>query len=111
MPRPELLLPGEPVACDVEFQNYHVAGDVYPEKPKQKGRRSKKVGSPIWRQRLGWIGIVNTCGEIVLDVHVFYPEDFNITIRMPTAHGKDFGVTHERLTTENGAVAGAIVEK
>ena len=113
VPRWELLLPGEPVACDVEFQDYQVAGEVHPEKRMKGGKlvKHRKAGQPIWRQRLGWIGIVNTRCEIVLDVHVFYPEVPNTKIKMPSAPDKDFGVSVERLLPENGAVAGDIVEK
>ncbi|KAI5364886.1 Putative ribonuclease H-like superfamily [Septoria linicola] len=102
-PRWDLLLPGEMCACDIEFQDHQVAGDVHPS-------GHKKAGRTRWSLRLGWISIVNTRGEIVLDVHVHYPTDPNIQVKMPYAAGKDFGVTFDRLKPENGAVSADIVE-
>ncbi|PPJ51100.1 hypothetical protein CBER1_07899 [Cercospora berteroae] len=102
-PRWDLLLPGEPVACDIEFQNYHIAGNVH-------GSWHQKAGNDAWNNRLGWISILNTRGEIILDTFVYYPPEPNMRITMPRAPGKTFGVTYNRVKPENGAVDGRIVE-
>lgn len=103
-PRWDLVLPGEPLACDIEFQDYHIAGDVH-------GSWHKKAGNKRWQNRLGWICIVNTRGEIILDTFVSYPSEANVEATMPRAPGKTFGVTWKRVDPRNGAVDGRIVEE
>ncbi|KAM3417482.1 hypothetical protein BST61_g5726 [Cercospora zeina] len=103
-PRWDLLLPGEPVACDIEFQNYHIAGNVHGP------WHANKAGLNRWSNRVGWTSIVNTRGEIILDTFVNYAAEPAVTTRMPRAPGKTFGVSDERVRLENGAVDGRIVE-
>ncbi|CAK1362462.1 unnamed protein product [Cercospora beticola] len=92
-PRFELLLPGEPIAIDIEFQDF---------KNKDTGFR--------WRHRLAWFAALNTRGETVLDVFVQYPPDEDTEFQLPRAKGKTFGVTRQLLTLKNGAVKAAVVE-
>lgn len=111
VPRWELLLPGEPLALDIEFQNYHRIGENHPIVKDSRGRVKGNSGKPQWRNRLGWIGIVNTRGEVILDVHVFYPQDKALQTMFPYAPGKQFGVTAQSVREVNGAVKGEVVEK
>lgn len=89
-PRLDLLLPDEPVALDVEFQEYFVAGTIK------------------WQHRIGRVAVVNTKKEAILDVYAAYPADENIKKKMPP---EMFGVTKNDLLYQNGAVPARIVEK
>ena len=57
-PRYDLLLPGEPVGLDIEFQNFRVGG------PQAKGQH-----------RVGIVALVNTAGETILHVYAFYRKE------------------------------------
>ncbi|PPJ50392.1 hypothetical protein CBER1_06980 [Cercospora berteroae] len=105
-PRFELLLPGEPIAVDIEFEDFSRKGEVYGEDRENHDQR----GRPIWHHRIAWIGVVNMKCETVLDVFAFYPVDSNIKAKIPHAPGKDFGVKKHLLWSDNGAVDAQIVE-
>ena len=98
IPRPELLLPGEPVAVDIEFQDYFLISEM-------------EDGEPQWQNRVAWIGLVNTRFEVVLDAFAQYPDDPNVVHKLPRARGKTFGVTMNRLKEENGSVPADMLEK
>ena len=84
------LIPGEPVALDIEFQNFkHFSWDK-------------------WRHRVGRVAIVNSIGETILDVYAAYPREDGVRKLMPPP---DFGVQHEDLMFSNGAVAAHKVER
>ncbi|EME39281.1 hypothetical protein DOTSEDRAFT_28451 [Dothistroma septosporum NZE10] len=106
-PRFNLLLPGEPVCTDIEFQLYHIDGETYPRR-REDGRRHLKGGKERWRNRLGWICITNTKGELILDCFVQYPEDPKLKVKMAP---EKYGVTAARLKAENGAVDATTVER
>lgn len=89
-PNFNLLFPGEPVALDVEFQEYFVAG------------------GDKWGHRVGRAAIVNTKGETILDVYATYPKKDHIKKKMPPSK---FGVTWKDLLYENGALPAWQVEK
>lgn len=57
-PRYDLILDDEPVCMDIEFQRYCPQND----NPKVK-----------WMHRIGRISLVNTRGDVVLDVYARYP--------------------------------------
>ena len=66
-----LLIPGEPVSLDIEFQNFkHISWDK-------------------WRHRVGRVAIVNSKGETVLDVYAAYPKEDGVNKLMPPP---EFGV-------------------
>ncbi|CZT21356.1 uncharacterized protein RCC_07219 [Ramularia collo-cygni] len=88
-PRMDLLLPDEPVAVDFEFQNF------------QRNGESKQ------RHRLGWIGVVNTKGESILDCFVRYEREEGVRVIMPP---KRFGVSMQDLQLNNGAIPAEIAE-
>lgn len=85
----DLLLPGEPVAIDIEFQHYKSTG--------YKGGH-----------RLGRPTIVNTKGEVVLDVYAAYPREEGVSKRMPP---EEYNVDKRDLLFHNGAVAAHKVER
>lgn len=74
--------PNEPLAVDVEFQEYRPIGEVK------------------WRHRIGRIAVVNTRGKVVYDVCVRYEYDETIIIKMPP---KRYGVEYKDLQICNGA--------
>ncbi|KAF7187048.1 hypothetical protein HII31_11657 [Pseudocercospora fuligena] len=91
VPRFDLLLPGEPIAVDVELQQY-----------------SKDDGKS-YQHRIGWIGATNTREEAVLSVQCKYKWELNLKPGLPPKR-LNFGVTWESIRPENGAVPGHIVE-
>ena len=70
-PRYDLLLPGEPVGYDGEFQNF------------------KHVDDLKWSHRAGRSAFVNTDGEVVLDVYSAYPKEEGVRKMMPRIGGQD----------------------
>lgn len=86
----ERLIPNEPVAADFEFQNY-------------RGVDGKN------RARLGWVGVVDTRGDIILECHVHYPNQIGVHTFVPPKN-LGFGVSFRDLKFCNGAVPGDIVE-
>lgn len=64
-PKLDILLPGEPVALDIEFQEYFIAGGAK------------------WAHRIGRAAVVNTKGETILDVYAAYPANEDIKKKMP----------------------------
>ncbi|KAK4544280.1 hypothetical protein LTR36_004490 [Oleoguttula mirabilis] len=88
-PRFYLLINGEPCYLDIEFQKYKIAGEAKE------------------RQRIGRIAILNSKGEVVLDVYAFYPREQGVEKRWQPAC---FGVVTQDLLYRNGAVAAAEVE-
>lgn len=88
-PRYDLLLPGEPVSVDLEFQHYM--------------RQGCKGG-----HRLGRPSIKNTRKQTVLDVYGVYPREEGVRKMMPPA---EFNVDKRDLLYENGAVPAYKVEK
>lgn len=88
--RKDHLVAGEPVALDIEFQQY------------------KRDSAKKHAHRIGRIAIVNTKGELVLDVYAAYPREDGVRKVYPP---KRFLVESEDLLFENGAVAAHKVER
>ncbi|TKA29568.1 hypothetical protein B0A50_03581 [Salinomyces thailandicus] len=88
-PRFDLLLPGEPLALDIEFQHYMATGC--------KGAH-----------RLGRAAIVNSRRQTVLDVYAAYPREEGVRKIMPPER---FMVNKKDLLYSNGAVPAWKVEK
>jgi RNA exonuclease 4 len=86
----ELLTPGEPIGFDAEFQ------DVL------------RPGQEKWKHRLGWVAVVNTKLETILDVFVAYDREENTVKKYPPSR---FGVGLDDLLFHNGAVRAEVVEK
>ncbi|KAK5119819.1 hypothetical protein LTR85_007145 [Meristemomyces frigidus] len=89
-PRFDLLLPGEPVALDIEFQTY------------------LPIGSPKWIQRLGRPTLRNTRGHTILDVYCYYPTEKGVKKGTPP---KRFNVAWPDLMKQHGAKPAQTVEK
>lgn len=87
-PRFDLLLPGEPVSVDIEFQNFRRQGG--------KGNH-----------RCGRVALVNTRNEVILDVYAVYPREEGVRKFFPP---KKFIVDKQDLLYENGAVPAQQVE-
>lgn len=81
----DLVLPGEPLAFDAEFQTYRDAGQ---EK---------------FKHRLCRFALVNTLGQVVVDFYVCYPQKAGTIKRCPP---KRFMVEPPDLLIKNGAVPG-----
>lgn len=84
------LVPGEPVAFDDEHQTV------------------LRKGALKWKERLGWVAVVNTKGESVLDVFAAYDHEDKARKEYPPER---FGVGMEDLLFDNGAVRAKVVEK
>jgi hypothetical protein len=68
IPNYELLKdPKEPLALDIEFQEY------------------RHVDSVKWGHRMGRISIVNTRGETIYGTYVSYDYDPDVDVKMPPA--------------------------
>ncbi|KAK5126212.1 hypothetical protein LTR08_004773 [Meristemomyces frigidus] len=89
-PRPDLLLPREPVSFDAEFQTY------------------RPSGSPKWIQRLGRSTLRNTRGQTVLDVYCYYP---TIAGELKDVPPRRFNVCRADLMKQHGARPAQMVEK
>lgn len=87
-PRLDLLLPGEPVSIDIEFQNF-----------RRKGGKG--------RHRCGRTGLVNTRNEVILDVYAAYPRAEGERKFMPP---EKYMVDKRDLLYENGAMPAQQVE-
>ncbi|KAK3707329.1 REX4, RNA exonuclease 4 [Vermiconidia calcicola] len=74
--------PNEPLALDIEFQEYRHKDAVK------------------WGHRMGRIAIVNTRGKTIYDTYVNYERDEDVSMKMPPAY---FGVTWKDLNIANGA--------
>jgi hypothetical protein len=91
-PNPSVLMPGEPCAIDFEFQKY------------------KRTDIPGARQqhRIGRVSIVNTHGDVALDVFAIYPNEPNVEKCWQPAK---FGVKGSDLRFDNGGVDARKVER
>lgn len=88
-PRFKLLIDGEPVFLNIEFQKY------------------KYNGEQRFGLRVGRIAILNSVGDTVLDVYAFNPREAGIEKRRQPV---EFGVITEDLLIVNGAKPAATVE-
>ncbi|KAK5689241.1 hypothetical protein LTR17_026407 [Elasticomyces elasticus] len=86
----DLLIDGEPCFIDIEFQGY---------------KRDDRIK---YGHRIGRICILNSKGDVVLDVYAIYPREAGQFKKKPNA---EFGVTKEDLLYENGGVAAHRVER
>lgn len=84
-----LLRDGEPVALDIEFQNYQRGG--------------------FNGHRVGRVAIVNIRGETVLDVYAAYRNEPDVKKKLPPRF-LELGVDWADLKRCNGAVDAAVVE-
>lgn len=89
-PRLDLLLPGEPVALDIEFQKF------------------QREGHAKQQHRVGRIAVVNTKKETIIDVFAAYPREDGIEKKWQPSI---FGVTFKDLRYDQGAVPAAKVER
>ncbi|KAK6383147.1 hypothetical protein LTR65_010430 [Meristemomyces frigidus] len=89
-PRFDLLLPGQPVALDIEFQTY------------------LPIGSPKWIQRLGRVALINTQRQTILDVYCYYPNEQGVRKDVPP---RRFNVSRADLMKQHGAMHAQTVEK
>ena len=94
-PRFDLLLPGEPCALDAEFQRYVIKDE--------EGNESKCHIRP------GRLSIVNTRGDVVLDVYCRY-EYKESERKVFSRRDRDFMVERDDFLERNGAVAAEVVE-
>lgn len=72
----------EPLAVDVEFQEY------------------RPMGVEKWAHRIGRVGVTNTRGERIYDVYARYPFVEGVEVKLPPAR---FGVEWPDLRIQNGA--------
>lgn len=93
-PRFDLLLPSEPCAIDAEFQRYR----------KVDGESESKCYT-----RPGRLSIVNTRGDVILDVYVRYGY-VETERKVITHYDKRFLVERDDFLLRNGAVEAEIVE-
>lgn len=94
-PRFDLLLPGEPCAIDAEFQRFRIVSD--------DGTESKCINRP------GRLSIVNTRGDVVLDVYCRY-EYTKHERKVISRRDAYFLVERDDFLKCNGAVEAEIVE-
>ena len=94
-PRFDLLLLGEPCAIDAEFQRFRVVDD--------EGNESKCIN------RRGRLSIVNTRGDVVLDVYCRY-EYVEHERKVISRRDAAFLVERDDFLKCNGAVEAGIVE-
>lgn len=87
-PRFELLRPGEPVFFDAEHAKYTKAGGTQ-------------------RHRLGRPAVLNSAGQVVLDVYCYYNNEDDVVKACPP---KEFNVWWPDLKSENGAKPAQKVE-
>ena len=86
-----LSIAGEPVFPDIEFQSYCREGDRHPD------------GRVRWRKRIGRIAIINSVGDVVMDVYAAYPKEADMEKRMDPGR---FGVVKTNPLFNYGAVDG-----
>lgn len=60
--------------------------------------------------RLGWVAVVNTKGESIMESHVNYPEESGVSMFVPHP-SKGFGVAFPDLKMKNGAIPGVFAEE
>ena len=89
LPRWELLFPEEPVSIKIVSQRY-----LPPDETK-------------WKDRIGWISVTNTAGQIVYDPFVTYPKEPGLKKYFSN---KRYNVAKEDLLFRNGARDGKEVE-
>lgn len=90
LPRWNLLFPNEPVSIKIVFQQY-----LAPRQTK-------------WRDRLGWVSVTNTAGQVVYDPFVTYPKEPGL---MKHFSNKRYNVAKEDLLLRHGARDGKEVEE
>lgn len=95
-----LVIPGEPLALDIEFQEYFLDPRIWPHAEEANGK---------WHFRLGRVSVVNTLGQVILDTYVFYRNETGVKKKLPGAW-RGFGVTWEDLKSVNGAQPAERVE-
>ncbi|KAF7186987.1 RNA exonuclease 4 [Pseudocercospora fuligena] len=100
-PRWDLILPNEPLGIDIEFQEYLLDTDIWEGHANANGKR---------HFRLGRVSVVNTLGQVVLDVYVYYRTEKGIAKFLPPAWLK-FNVTWQDLISVNGAQPAEKVER
>lgn len=92
-PRLDRLGDREPVAIDIEFEEW---------------RRKNQTGSRSWKHRIGRVAVVNTRGQLIYDTFAHYPVDPQISTKLPPP---EFGVFEQDLKLENGARHIDVVEE
>lgn len=81
--------PKEPVAIDVEFQEF-------------RGKDAEK-----WGHRMGRVAVVNSRGQVIYDTYASYDYDADTKTKMPP---RCFGVERKDLYIRNGAKQSSEVE-